>query len=456
MRKLLCFLCALVLLPVSCFAWSSPDGSPRAFDFDFGFEVDPDAFPEDDCRTATGYGELLNRVRISGTYIMAGDGSNCYDLQLILSVADKKRAEIPLRFFGSNNDMYITSPFLGDETLFMNLNGWLKIALKAYDYFEIPLQEPALLLPYATEFGERGLRYFWAEQFPDGKTVKLNQKNLLQLAADLRKLLNEDEDLADWLNAIGIRSGFSSVIMEETETLEDWVRNQFPEGLSRTVTKKGETWASGDRTVCTRTSENGSESLEILLPPTDQYGLVTEIHSRKQPAGNGNDLEMTAKIASDTENWLNLNLFCANLPETFPFTEPFTMEFRTSGYLTGDADLTVTGEITGEHGLTVTLFLKDPETGEARPAVRCSGTATARTGDPNPTYDHSKVYESVYLTALTDYTLSELMNNIAGPMVRGMLPVLIQIPTISCQVILDQLTEHGVLNLLSGDLDLSR
>ena len=104
----------------------------------------------------------------------------------------------------------------------------------------------------------------------------------------------------------------------------------------------------------------------------------------------------------------------------------------------------------------VILYLCNAENGDYRQAVRCSGTVKTRTGDPNPTYDTMLVYDSVYLTALTEVTLSRLTNNIAGPFIRGILPLLTQIPAVSCQVILDRLTEHGVLNLLSSDFDLGR
>ena len=115
-----------------------------AFDFDFGFEMDPDAFPTADHRIVQGYSELLNRTRISGTYMLAGDGSNCFDLLLNLSVTDTKTETISFHLFGSYNNLYITSPLFGEERLYMNLNGLLIIALKIFDYFEIAAQEPAL------------------------------------------------------------------------------------------------------------------------------------------------------------------------------------------------------------------------------------------------------------------------------------------------------------------------
>ena len=454
MRKIICLLCVLVLLPVTCFAWGSPDGTPMAFDFDFGFEMDPDAFPKEDYRTALGYSELLNRTRISGTYMLAGDGSDCFDLNLNVSITDTKTETISFHLFGSHNNLYITSPLVGTERLYMNLNGLLIIALKIHDYFGIAAQEPALLLPYATEFGMNGLKWLWAGQFPAGTNVKMNRQEVRKLAGSLQALLTEDSDFADWVKAVGIRSGFSDVIEDEMSAVDDYVMDFFPDGLNRKVTKNGETWTTGKTTIATRKTENNEESFDLLLPATAEYGLVTEIHSNKRKAGSGNDIELTAKIASDTDNWLDLTATGENVPETYFFTEPFSLEINTAGYLTGNAGLKIVGEKTGDHELAASFFRKDETTGEYRQLLRVSGTRTDRTGDPNPTYDQSLVYESVYLTALSDQSLSDLMNNIAGPFVKGILPVLVQVPTITCQVILDQLTEHGVLNLLTGDLDL--
>lgn len=456
MRKIICLLCVIALLPVSCFAWSSPDGAPMAFDFDFGFEMDPDAFPTADHRIVQGYSELLNRTRISGTYMLAGDGSNCFDLLLNLSVTDTKTETISFHLFGSYNNLYITSPLFGAERLYMNLNGLLIIALKIFDYFEIAAQEPALLLPYATEFGTQGLRQMWAQQFPAGTDVTMDQQDTLNFAESLQALLAEDRDFADWVNAIGIRSGFSGIIEEEVDSAEDYVLDHFPDGLTRTVTETGETWMTGETVIASRTAENVAESFELLLPATEQYELVTEISSKAQQAGTGKDLDLTAKIASEEENWLDLTVTGENVPDTYFFTEPFTLDIKTAGYLTEEAGLKIIGEKTGDNGLVVTFFLKDEATGEYRQVVRASGTRTDRTGDPNPTYDMSLVYESVYLTALADQSLAELLNNIAKPFAKGILPFLVQVPTISCQVILDQLTDHGVLNLLNGEMDLGK
>ena len=202
MRKIICLLCVLVLLPVTCFAWGSPDGTPMAFDFDFGFEMDPDAFPKEDYRTALGYSELLNRTRISGTWIRSGNWNDCYDITLNIAITDKETANVPLRLFGFRNGLFVESPLLGEERLFMNLDGWLKIALKAYDYFEIPAQEPALLLPYASELGLRGFNERWEKWFPTGKNVALKQKKTLGFTSDLRNLWTDDENFADWINAV--------------------------------------------------------------------------------------------------------------------------------------------------------------------------------------------------------------------------------------------------------------
>lgn len=460
MRKLLCFLCVLVLLPVSCFAYTSDDGSPLAFDFDFGFEMDPDAFPTADHRIAQGYSELLNRTRISGSYVLAGNGTDSFDVDLNLCITDKKPAEAEFTLFGYHNYVFITSPLFGNERLMIDLAYLPTIGLKVYDYFDIPMQECAMLFPFSSESRLQNLISLWIEQFPNGESIDMQLAELLCVANRLQEIYNMDEGICEWLKSIGIRSGFYDIIDEEIYVLDDYVENNFPNGLTRTVMETGEIWMTGETIIASKITENGTESFELLLPATEQYELVTEISSKVQQAGTGKDLDLNVKIASEEETWLDLTVTGENVPDNYSFTEPFTLDIDTAGYLTEEAGLRIVGEKNGDNDLEVIFYLKNEMTGEYRQAIRLFGTTREWLEAKNPVYDYSIVYEtyfqdkSIALNRLTESSLSKLLNKILYPFVKGIIPLLVQIPTISCQVILDQLDEHGVLNLLRGEMDL--
>ena len=85
-----------------------------------------------------------------------------------------------------------------------------------------------------------------------------------------------------------------------------------------------------------------------------------------------------------------------------------------------------------------------------------SGTVRALPDAENPAYGGELTWDSIYLTSLTEYTLADLTNKAAGAFARGILPVLVEVPPISCQVILDELTDCGILLLLSSDYELER
>lgn len=459
MRKILCLFCVLILLPVGCFAESGPEGKPLAFDFDFGFELDPNAFPEEDYRTALGYGELLNRTRLSGTFILSGDGKDCFDIFLTISVTDKKTAEISMHLFGYRNYVFITSPLVGEERLLIDLEKTMAVGLKVYDYFEIPVQEATLLLPYVNGYGLNDLMEIWSAAFPAGEDVTMTEQELLALAEKLRKLPDDSASFSNWLDAVGLRSGFSGTVREEAELLDMYVSDSFPDGLERRATGTGEEWISGGQTVCASSSGDGTESFMLLLPPTPDYGLRTEINSQKQRMEDGYSLDLTAGIASEKENWLNLSLTGTGLPDRFPFTKPFSAEILSSGFMTGDAGLRICGETDGKSGLSVKLQLRDPETEEYRQALCISGTAVQRYGDENPEYGELLVWQSYFrdasivLTRLTEQSVSAMMGKILKPFIRGILPVLVQVPAITCQVIMDQLDEHGVLLFFDSGFD---
>lgn len=449
MRRAICLVCMLMVLLTVC-PTRAEDNGPLAFDFDLGFSLDPTAFPAENRRDAEGWGALLEKSRLSGNWTEAGDGSDCFDITLNLAVTDRKTASVPVHVFGHRYGAYITSPLLADQRLYFNFAGWLKIALKMYDYFEIPLQEPALLLRYANDYALQKLRAFWREAFkPKKGKTHYSPKQLKKIAAQLRTVLAEDTDLMDWISAIGIRSGLDTLLLEEADMLDLYVEDAFSEGLTVERSGSQERWITGETVLMEKESTDTGEAFELHLPATPENGLTVDISWRKTDG----ELTLTAKLAAARETYLDLRAEGAALPETAIFTEPFSLTVCSSGFMTGNVDCRVTGEVGEADARALTLYLKDPE-GNEKEAFRTNGTIRPLPEAANPSYGGELTWDSVYLTSLTEYSLSELTNKIAGSFARGILPVLVEIPPISCQVILDELTECGVLQLLSGDFEL--
>lgn len=451
MRRGICLLCALMVLFGLCPAWAE-ENAPLAYEFDLGFALDPTAFPQENARDAEGWGALLEKTRVSGSWIEARNGSDCFDIDLKFSVTDRKTASVPLHLYGHHYGAYIESPLLADQRLYFYFGGWLKIALKMYDYFEIPLQEPALLLNFANDFALQRLKAFWKDAFPptEGET-HYTPDRLKEIADGLRNLLAEDTDLNDWISAVGIRSGLDTLILEEAEWLDLYVDENFPEGL--TVSRNGQTekWTAGNTPVMERDLSDSGETFELHLPTSAGNGVAVDIACQK----TGGDLALGAKIASARETYLDLEIGGTGVPGTAFFAEPFSLEVRSSGYMTGEVDCRIVGE-TGEGDTrTLTLYRKDAE-GNGKEALRVSGTVRALPDAENPAYGGELTWDSIYLTSLTEYTLADLTNKAAGAFARGILPVLVEVPPISCQVILDELTDCGILLLLSSDYELER
>ncbi len=449
MRRGICLACVLMVLFTVCPALAAENG-PLAFDFDLGFELDPTAFPAEKKRDAEGWGALLEKSRLSGNWTEAGDGSDCFDITLDLSVTDRKTASVPVHVFGHRYGAYITSPLLADQRLYFNFAGWLKIALKMYDYFEIPLQEPALLLRYANDYALQKLKAFWKEAFPPAEGEKhYSPEQLKEIAAGLRTVLAEDTDLMDWISAIGIRSGLDTLLLEEAGMLDLYVDDAFSEGLTVERSGSQERWITGETVLMEKKSTDTGGTFELHLPATPENGLVVDISWQK----TGEDLKLTAKLATARETYLDLCVEGSALPETAIFTEPFSLTVCSSGFMTGNVDCRIAGEAGEADARTLTLYLKDPD-GNEKEAFRADGMICPLPDAANPSYGGELTWDSVYLTSLTEYSLSDLTNKIAGSFVRGILPVLVEIPPVSCQVILDELTECGVLQLLSGDFEL--
>ena len=101
MRRRICLLCVLMVLFGLCPA-QAEENRPLAYAFDLGFSLDPAVFPQEYARDAEGWGVLLEKSRLSGSWIEARDGSDCFDIDLNFTVTDRKAASVPLHMYGNH------------------------------------------------------------------------------------------------------------------------------------------------------------------------------------------------------------------------------------------------------------------------------------------------------------------------------------------------------------------
>lgn len=450
-RRGICLLCVLIVLFCLCPA-RAEENRPLAYAFDLGFSMDPTVVPREYARDAEGWSALLEKSRLSGTWIEARDGSDCFDIDLNFSVTDRKTATVPLHMSGNRSYVLFESPLLGDQRMYLYFLYFPYLALMIYDYFGIPLQEATLLFNSANDFPLQKLKAFWMGAFPptEGESC-YTPDQLKEIAARLKGLLAAEDFVTKWISAIGIRSGLDALAMEEVELLEDYVDEAFEKGLMVTRTADGEVWSTGDTVVKESRYTDGNQTYSLHLPPSFGNGVSVDINRRE----TREKLSLSAKIASVRETYLDLHLEGTVLPETVFFEQPFVLDIRSNGYMTGDVDFRILGE-TGEGDTrALILYLKDAD-GNEKEAFRISGTIRAIPEAENPAYDNGMIEGSINLMDLNEYTLANLTNQLAEPFVRGILPVLVEVPPLSCQVILDELTDCGILLLLSSDFELER
>lgn len=449
MRRGICLLCVLMVLFGLCPA-RAEENRPLAYAFDLGFNMDPTVFPQEYARDAEGWGALLEKSRVSGSWVEAGNGSDCFDIDLIFSVTDRKTASVPLHTYGNRTYWYFDSPLLGDQRMYVYFINFPRLALMIYDYFGIPLQEPSLLLNFVNYFALQKLKAFWTGAFPptEGET-HYTPDRLKEIAVGLKGLLAEDELLNDWISAVGIRSGLDALVLEEAELLNEYVDKAFAKGLTVMRNAEGEVWSTGDTVVKESCYADGEQTYALHLPASFGNGVCVDINRRETEE----KLNLSVKIASVRETYLDIQLEGTALPETMSFEQPFVLDIWSTGYMTGDVDCRIVGE-TGEGDTrALILYLKDAD-GNEKEALRVSGTIRAIQNAENPAYDSGLVKGAINPMNLNEYTLADLTNQLAEPFVRGILPVLVEVPPLSCQVILDELTDCGILLLLSSDFEL--
>ena len=150
MAMLLC----LCLLPV----WAL--GESFGTEFQLSFDMNASAYPEDVREVLSGIADLVNVVTLEGVF-EAENGYFESDVDLLVGGAERTRT--PVRVYGDEANWIFRSPLLGDETVFLLMEGMTEFTLKGYGHMEIPAQRVATLLPYVHT---HGLGEIWAAMQP--------------------------------------------------------------------------------------------------------------------------------------------------------------------------------------------------------------------------------------------------------------------------------------------------
>lgn len=283
-RRLVCVLVCILLLLPCCPAFAEPLSEDGSLDFDLVFSLNADSFPPVLRSRMQGYADLLKRIGLKGN-IAWSVPNNSMDLNATLYYLDKPSVSFPFRLYGAPARLFFTSPMIQNETLFLNMAGFVEFAVKAKNTLNINLPYLALLYPFSTEYAFSALAKQWQEvigTFPEGGTVAAEK--FRQLADLWSSELQDNQYLQIWIGALADGSEAPDAIYEEFASLPAYARIVTGgEPVSVSADEKTETWQNAAGSVLfSRTEEENGRSVSFTLPASKNRYIPSFSFSTRQ------------------------------------------------------------------------------------------------------------------------------------------------------------------------------
>ena len=276
--RMLALLCCLVLLPVMALA-----------DFSYAakvsFEMNADAYPEEDREKVTGIADLLNMLDVDmEMYTHDSNGEN-FDIRAYLTIDGNAETRTMVRLCGRKTHWNIFCDLLGDTRLMINTDAMLEFAAKADDLLGVPLQYLcAAICSEAQHNATYQMEYLLELMFlrendktvtEDGVTT-FDRDYVLKMAQYLCDTYMNDYGLTSFVDAILMPSGLDTPVYGFYDALPEWIDELMGDGtLMMTKQDNGSmTVYTQDDTIFTYNVYDTGSSFVLDLPITwDQWKL---------------------------------------------------------------------------------------------------------------------------------------------------------------------------------------
>lgn len=439
-KRFFALLLCLCLLPVSVLG----EGFGTAFRL--SFDMNAAAYPEDVREVLSGIADLLNAVTLEGT-LETENGYFETNFDLLVNGAERTRT--PVRVYGDKQNWIFSSSLLGKQKVFLYMDAMLEFAMKGYAHMEIPAQRFfTLLTPYVHTHGVSEITAAMAPiLFAQPGSRQIPASALVEMAESVAAAA-EGRPFRYWAAALGRETGYEYDLRDAMETFPEWVESFVaPDGITVTITDSGETWTTGEYTLFEHTySLDDAQSISLSLPPLPNGYVITADAAFQ----HSNHLLHGSIDLMITDAWESVLLDIhadGTLPTSLPVTRAFSLTWDAEGPAVGGdgVHLYFEGEGTGDE---ITIRQITPDRAQTMLTLTFSDLKEM-TPSVTP-YSVDDLGQSI--ASLTSDTLESLMRTIISPMIKGLLPILAEVPATACQSILDLLEDSGVFGLVTDGL----
>ena len=501
-RRLLCLFFAALLCLSSFSATAAEKEVPLAlcYEFDLSFSLNADAFSPQARERASGYAELIGGLGLKGRLTLSPKKKSI-DLDAALYYRDKPSLSYPFRLYGNRKRLFLTSPLINNEDLFLDMAGLMEFFVKAKNTLNIPLPFLAFLYPYSTEYAFKKLSASWNKRISHSRstgTVTLDQ--FQTMSERWSYYISSNANLQRWIFALMSVSEAPGVIESEFANLPRYYEKVTGgQPLSVSVSGESETWedASG-RTLFSKQVSDDSFSLSLSLPASEN-GYIPELSVLASSAGDTSSFAVSASVTldpsapgvlylesyedygpvtgsddmteyveevveddEDTEfvegdDYLTAVvkpaqlLLCraegAGFPRSLPADSSFTSSVSILGAAYPNCSFVLNGSTKKDGAFS--LAVSSAEEGAASTEYfSVSGTVVPAEPGEVHSYKHKSLKKVFNIFAMNDQSLADFANRILPLALKGLLSFVAEAPTAACQAVLDDLTDLGVLGMV--------
>ena len=453
----------LLILPVGFYARAEDTPQVYSYDFDLWFHMNADIFPARQRNHMQGYADLLNMLGLKGNLTYC-PSTRSFDLNAEIIPRTNPDASVSFRLYGIPEHIGMSSPLLGNETIWFQNLVMMEFAFKTWNNLRIPLQHIAVLYPYVTESAFQQMAAAWNRRFSSSAgSVSFPRQELASLAEEWDGLLHDDSRLKFWIYSMSMPAHQGDVMETEFYRLPDYMLSRvFPEGgLTLTRNSGCETWSNalGD-VLYTQSSESGSLSWTFSLPATENgYLPYLAVDSRMENGIYSLSLNGSYNLAetqedrdsSLPESLCSISLQMDGWPGTWPADAGFTASLDIGGAIYPNTAMTVLGTSSADGKLALTLSQPLADSGELIDVFSCGGTIVPARPKRVPSYIIDDFSSLLAIYNVSDKTMDDFVHRIRRPLFLGLLNFLNELPARSCQSVMDDLEDYGILDMVLVD-----
>lgn len=456
MKKVFCLILSLMLIAFYVIPHVYADDREDAFGFNYqvSFHLHDDAFRPFEMRRLQGYIDLLDSLSFSG-FFSRSLSSQAFEFSITAKPNDSKSKPVSFLISGTPRDMIIDSPLFGDEKVTLYNDSLLQFALKTYEHLGIQLQNLILCFPYTYTYAFHSPLNNWNQMLKNKKgDFSISSKAIKSLTSSWDKQLETDTALHDLIDSFCIANPDADIIREEFLHFPAYIRETVTKGKSVKVRKsqEKETWITQSGNVFISSSSPEYYEVSLHLPETSG-GFTPFFHYSDSFVSPFRNISADASyISDDDKNLLLFHFDVSGLPDKWPTDCLASGRLQASGSIFPELDLsfTLTTESDGSFVLSIS---RNPDSDKQPPSVflTVTGNLSNRENDTVAAFNKTVFDQCVSLLNVNDESLTALLTRISGSLGSGLLRFLTGIPASSCQSIMDDLTEVGILDMLLSE-----